>query len=395
MFTNGSAPSVDATWLNLKQNEEKNLIESSGQTLSDSVNDQVAKAVATYTAVADSYVDSGSANAYVLAPQTGFKAPAAYKNGMKIRFKATNPNTGASTVNVNGFGVKDLKKEDGITDLDEGDIVTNRYSTFVYNGTAFESYQNVNLATTSTLGASYLPKQIVISNNTTDSNNDIDFTVGNAISQDGSTQILLSSALTKRLDATWVAGNNNGGLFSGTKGNNTTYHCFVIRNSISGAVDCGFSVNLDASDIPSGYDSYKRVGSILTDGSGNIRQFTATAINGGIEMRNPQILETSSASTSYTNIAVTVPVNINVGVYLEQICDDINSPSGQKANGQLKSLYDGVVYNGDGTQGSSLGVNRDLIWTNASAQVQHKVVNYSYLESYELYSSGYFDPLNQ
>ncbi len=55
----------------------------------------------------DYAVDTGSANAYVIA-----LAPALAANviGMLITFKATNANTGASTLNVNGIGAVAIKK---------------------------------------------------------------------------------------------------------------------------------------------------------------------------------------------------------------------------------------------------------------------------------------------
>lgn len=75
-------------------------------------------------------VDSGATNAYVIAlPYT----PSGYVDGLNINFRPTNTNTGASTVNVNGLGVKSIKRLDGST-LSPGDItvgcpIAARYST--------------------------------------------------------------------------------------------------------------------------------------------------------------------------------------------------------------------------------------------------------------------------
>jgi len=55
----------------------------------------------------DYYIDSGTANNYVLTP-TG-AAPIAYTDGMLIRFLPTNTSTGGSTVNVAGLGSKDIR----------------------------------------------------------------------------------------------------------------------------------------------------------------------------------------------------------------------------------------------------------------------------------------------
>lgn len=78
--------------------------------------------------------DSGAANAYVaiLTP-----ALAAYTAGVLVQFKATNANTTASTVNVNGLGVKTIKKGGGATDLASGDIAAGMIVQLEYDGTNF------------------------------------------------------------------------------------------------------------------------------------------------------------------------------------------------------------------------------------------------------------------
>lgn len=77
-------------------------------------------------------VDSGAADAYVV---TLDYPPAAYTDGMLLVFKATNANTGASTVNVNALGVKALKQQNG-DDVVAGDIVANKLHSFRYNATS-------------------------------------------------------------------------------------------------------------------------------------------------------------------------------------------------------------------------------------------------------------------
>ena len=76
-------------------------------------------------------VDSGGANAYVIA-----LAPveSAHVGGQVIWFKASAANTGASTLNVNGIGVKDIKKNHGQT-LIADDIVANQLIGVVYDAT--------------------------------------------------------------------------------------------------------------------------------------------------------------------------------------------------------------------------------------------------------------------
>jgi hypothetical protein len=118
-----------------------NLTTTSGQTPSTTDLFQLSIASARYSSGGQFFTDSGTANTYVLSPVSPFKSPVdatnTYFNGMTITFRAGNANSGASTVNVNGAGLKNLKKEDGSTDLIAGDILATKDSTFRYNGTSF------------------------------------------------------------------------------------------------------------------------------------------------------------------------------------------------------------------------------------------------------------------
>ena len=120
-----------------------NLVINSGQTPSTSNLDQLSIASARYSSGGQFFTDSGTANAYVLSPVSPFKSPVSsgagegYFNGMTIIFRAGNANSGASTVNINNAGVKNLKKADGTTDLDPNDISALQDSIFRYNGTVF------------------------------------------------------------------------------------------------------------------------------------------------------------------------------------------------------------------------------------------------------------------
>jgi hypothetical protein len=127
--------------------------------------------------------------------------------------------------------------------------------------------------TEKTIAANIITKQCIISNNVTDAVNDIDFSTAYFQFEDFSGKAQLLTALTKRLDASWAVGNNNGGLFSGAKANNTWYNCFLIYNPTTNTVDAGFDTSFIAANAPSGYVKYKRVGYIRTDSSGTIRPF--------------------------------------------------------------------------------------------------------------------------
>lgn len=77
-------------------------------------------------------VDSGAANAYVTTPAVGITAT--LTAGLMLQFKATNANTGASTLNHAGLGVKNILNADGSA-LGAGQIYG--VVQVVYDGTQF------------------------------------------------------------------------------------------------------------------------------------------------------------------------------------------------------------------------------------------------------------------
>ena len=94
-------------------------------------------------------------------------------------------------------------------------------------------------------------KAAKIANSTVDATNDIVFT----------DNVYNRFNFTKRLDATFTAGNNGGGLDTGAIADGW-YHCHAIRNGA--LIDYIFSTSLTAPVIPTGYSlTFRRVGSIL------------------------------------------------------------------------------------------------------------------------------------
>lgn len=116
--------------------EIQNVIVATGQTLASGDLDQLGKGIAEYAANGSFYTDGGAADAYVLSVIGAKESPNAYVNGMEIRFKPTNTNTGASTANVNSLGVKSLLDRYGNALL-VGQIPADQEIVFVYNGTDF------------------------------------------------------------------------------------------------------------------------------------------------------------------------------------------------------------------------------------------------------------------
>jgi len=304
-FNNGTTPPVDAQYLNILRDEMNTLSVIDGTTLdtTGTVNSQQAQAVKAYVSQAGILcTDSGSsANSYILTASSPFTNPP-LKTGTRVRFKTANSNTGSSTITPFGGSAITCKKSDGSTALTTGDIPANTEVEFVYNGTNFVQSIGRTPATTTTQGIAFLSNPITISNNATDANNDIDFSAGNGVLDDGSGQVLLSSTLVKRLDASWVAGTNQGGLFSGTKAINTWYYLFAIVNTTTGATDAGFDTSVSGANVPSGWKISKILHAIRTDGSGNI--LNGTFLKDGWFYFNTSQSEYTTTSTVATNITL-------------------------------------------------------------------------------------------
>ena len=114
-----------------------------------------------------------------------------------------------------------------------------------------------------------------------DTDHDLTVTVGVAVDSGAQVFIRLQQEITKQIDAAWTAGNDQGGLFSGTVAADTWYHFFLIRNPNTEAVDAGFDTSVSANNIPTGFTQYRRLLSVLTDGSANIIGFQAWETPGG------------------------------------------------------------------------------------------------------------------
>lgn len=81
------------------------------------------------------YTPTTGTNTYVATfAMPGIKA---YFTGMRVRLKITNGNTGASTLNVNGFGAKDMVSGVG-TPLVAGDLDAGALIEAVYDGVRFQ-----------------------------------------------------------------------------------------------------------------------------------------------------------------------------------------------------------------------------------------------------------------
>ena len=105
---------------------------------------------------------------------------------------------------------------------------------------------------------------------------DISITVGQArggTSKDGANfdlaNLVLTSTLVKQIDAAWSVGTNAGGYGgAGAIATGTWYHFFLIEDD-AGTTDAGWDDSIDCTNLlsTSSYTNFRRLGSVLTDGT--------------------------------------------------------------------------------------------------------------------------------
>lgn len=116
-------------------------------------------------------------------------------------------------------------------------------------------------------------------NNGTDATNDLDIVAGSGVDSAGAIW-MKGAALTKRLDATWAVGNNQGGRLSGSLADGG-YNVWAIGRSDDFSVDYGFETDANATPtLPSGYGHYRKIGWFRRV-SGAILGFNTYQMDGG------------------------------------------------------------------------------------------------------------------
>ena len=213
---------------------------------------------------------------------------------------------------------------------------------------------------------------LTIANNGTDAVNDIDFATGSCSNSTGKSVISLATAMTKQLDVAWAAGTNAGGRMSAAAITDTTYHCFVILNPTTGAVDCGFDTSPTSPTLPTGYTLFRRIGSIVRAGA---------TILAFLQNGDDFSLVTSVASYSAGNpgtSAVLVTMSIPIGFKLKTrlmalvTCSDISTTLtlGVKDPAEATASAKEIGLNSLATAGTYTARQVINVYTNTSGQVQ-------------------------
>lgn len=192
-------------------------------------------------------------------------------DGQIISFVAGISNTGAMTISVGGNSPIPVLKNSpsGPVALVAGDVVQGN-SYFIQYSSALSAFQLLLSVAPAIPTGPFLQGYLyglTLANNASDAVNDIDISTG-AAGSDGATPVLmtLAGALTKRLDAAWTVGTNQGWLDTGSVADGT-YHAYLIQRSDTGVVDSLASLSPTSPTMPANYDRKRRIGSIIRKAS--------------------------------------------------------------------------------------------------------------------------------
>jgi hypothetical protein len=199
------------------------------------------------------------------------------------------------------------------------------------------------------------------------------FSVAAGVANDttNATTMVLASAMSKTT-STWSAGNGNGSLDTGSIANTTWYNVFLISNAAGTTVDILTSLSMTPA-LPIGYTIYRRIGSLLTDGSVHWMpylqvgdEFIWPATVGDVAVTN-----LNTTATLYT---LTVPTGVQVNALFR--CSVLNGSSVVSVliqpPDQNTEAVGSVTGNGSlASPGSGLVVRGHFnIRTNTSAQIR-------------------------
>ena len=186
----------------------------------------------------------------------------------------------------------------------------------VFSGTVSAGYfdgDGSNLTgITAALPRSYLAG-LGLSNNSGDSDADVDIAVGECRNADNDSNISLSSALTKQIDATWSAGDDAGGMAGNlTVAANTWYHVHAI--TVGGSDDVGFDTSPIAANLVSedSATAYRRLGSIFTDSSSDIIPFSQVGDEFLWNTSSSDLVISKNNVTTDTRFEVTIATPLSV-----------------------------------------------------------------------------------
>jgi hypothetical protein len=297
-------------------------------------------------------------------------------------------------------GAATAQTQMGAADIGTAAITGQTAKTSIASADQFLMYDSVGLALKKVAGnlVQRFPRGhlagLKVSNNATDAVNDIDIAVGECRSDDDTEDMVLGTALTKRVDAAWVAGTNQGGRDTGSLAD-TTYHLFLIKNVTTGTVDALFSASISSPTMPGGYSVKRRLLSFKrnTTSFGGNWQFKQQPNDYFQTVTYIDDLSAGPASPS-TNILLTV-TTVPAGL---KVLTHMNARLTNTTGAQSLGVYDPDVALGTGpsavwTQSANVNIASEVfVWSDVSAQHRYTTGGGGGTTSWTMVVLGFWDP---
>ena len=209
----------------------------------------------------------------------------------------------------------------------------------------------------------------------------------------------LTSALTKTLSA-WAVGSGNGSLDTGSVTLNAWYHVHLIRRDSDGVIDVLLSLSATAPTMPSGYTSRRRIGSIRTNASSQITNFSQI---GDVFNWDVPVTDVNAANPGAT--AVTRAMTVPTGVIVRPIVNWLihNQTSGNiaflasslaQADTAPTTTLAQIVCVGSGASARANAVVQNIP-TNTSGQVRTRLSASGASDTLIATTFGWIDPRGQ
>lgn len=330
-------------------------------------------AVNDFNTMSNYLVDSGAANAYVVTLPANLTLSLAA--GLMIQFKATNANTGASTLNANVTGVKNILNLNGTT-LSAGQIALNAIVQVIYDGTQY-------LLMTQSLQTA-IPRSYLAGLTMSPAGASASMPIAAGQASDSTNVSMMSIAAITKTTSAWAVGSGNGGLDTGSIATNTWYKFYLIQRLDTGVVDAIFTIAALATGpaLPTNYTLFRYIGSAKTDGASQWIKFTQ---DGDYFVWAATILDvnTNNPGTSAITSTLTVPTGVNVFAILNVVLVAVGSTnswllniSDLSANNEVTSLTAaplGIIATIGSAAETTEGATYMLARTNTSAQIRYRL----------------------
>jgi hypothetical protein len=229
-----------------------------------------------------------------------------------------------------------------------------------------------------------------ISNATGDATNDITISTCSIYDSTGAYEMILTSALTKKTDADFAAGTDQGG---GNLASTAWYHVYVIRKDSDGTIDAYFDTDATASNIPAGYTYYRHVGFIYHSTPAGVTQFF-NILDRYYLKTLVQDCSTINPGTNAVLQSVTVPPTMIAIVDIVIVSTHatiaswlITSPS-ETDSTPSSDLCD-IRVNSDSIRGAA----RREILTDSSSRIRYRTVFSDANTSIKVFTRGWIDTL--